>query len=125
MTNDIPKLQIMAESEKFDPSDARWIQQVHSLVADLQADVGKVQKEVVPVKGHKGGIEIIILALGSAGAITAAVEIFKAWLGRDQTRSLQLSTIIEGKEKTVVVTGKGMSKDTIKELMQSELREGG
>lgn len=125
MTDDIPKLRIMVKSEKFNPHDDSWIQQVNSLVADLQADVGKVQKEVVPVKGHKGGIEAVILALGSAGAITAAVEIFKAWLGRDQTRSLQLSTIIEGKEKTIVVTGKGMSKDTIKELMQSELREGG
>ena len=125
MTDDIPKLQIKAESENFDPSDARWIQQVNALVADLQADVGKVRKEIVPIKGHKGGIETIILALGSAGAITATVEIFKAWLGRDRTRSLQLSTIKEGKEKTVVVTGEGMSEETIKELMQSGLREGG
>jgi len=125
MANDINKLRIMAESEKFEPSDDRWIQQVNALLADLQADVGKVQKEVVPVEGHKGGIETIILALGSAGAITAAVEIFKAWLGRDRTRSLRFSTIKDGKEKTVTVTGEGMSKETIKELMQFGLQEGG
>ena len=125
MTEDIPKLRIMAESENYNPSDARWIKQVNALVADLQADVGKVRKEVIPIKGHKGGFETVILALGSAGAITAAVEIFKAWLGRDRTRSLRFSTIKEGKEETVVVTGEGMSEDTIKELMQSGLREGG
>lgn len=125
MTDDKPKLRIMAESESFDPNDSRWIQQVNALVADLQASVGKTRKEVIPVKGHKGGIETIILALGSAGAITAAVEIFKAWLGRDRTRSLTLSTIKEGKEQTVVVTGEGMSEETIKELMHYELQEGG
>ncbi len=124
MIDDIPKLRLKAGSENFDPSDDRWIQQVNELVADLQANVGKVRKEVVPIKGHKGGIETIILALGSAGAITAAVDIFKAWLGRDQTRSLQFSTIKDGKEVTVVVKGKGMSQETIKELMQSALREG-
>jgi hypothetical protein len=125
MADDKPKLRIMAESENFDPNDSRWIQQVNALVADLQASVGKTRKEVIPVKGYKGGIETIILALGSAGAITAAVEIFKAWLGRDRTRSLTLSTIKEGKEQTVVVTGLGMSEETIKELMHYELQEGG
>jgi hypothetical protein len=125
MTGNITKLRFMAESENFDRSDAHWIQQVNELVADLQADVGKVRTEVIPVKGHKGGIETVILALGSAGAINAAVEIFKAWLGRDRTRRLRFSTIKDGKEETVVVTGEGMSEETIKELMQSGLREGG
>lgn len=125
MTYKITELRIEAESENLDPSDDRWIQQINLLLTDLQAEVGKVRKEVVPVQGRKGGIETIILALGSAGAITAAVEIFKAWLGRDRTRSLRLSTIKEGKEQTVFATGKGMSEETIKELLHLGLQEGG
>ncbi|MFW9780638.1 MAG: hypothetical protein ACFFE8_17480 [Candidatus Heimdallarchaeota archaeon] len=75
------------QSDSFDPSDDRWIAQINELYRDLQSGVGNIRKEVLPQEGRRGGVETIILALGSAGAITAAVEIFKAWLGRDQSRS--------------------------------------
>jgi len=115
------EIRIDASSEKFDPNDSRWMEQTDSLYVDLNADVGKLRKEVQPVEGRKGGVEAIILALGSAGAFTAAVQIFRAWLERDRTRVLTLSIIKDGKEQSVTVSGKGMDGAAIQKLMEAGL----
>jgi len=115
------ELRIDASSEKYGLNDARWMQQVDSLYSDLHSDVGKLRKEVEPVEGQKGGVETIILALGTAGAFTAAVQMFQAWLARDRTRNLTLTVIKDGVEKSVTVTGKGMNEATIEKLMEAGL----
>lgn len=89
----------------YNPSDDRWLTQVNLLLADLKAGGGDVERKVTPVPGQKGGPETIILALGTSGAITAAVEVIKAWLGRDRKRSLELALDRDGKKETVSVTG--------------------
>lgn len=119
------ELRIEPGSEKFDANDDRWLQQVNTLSSDLQAEIGSVRTEREAVAGHKGGVEALILALGSAGAFTAAIEIFKAWLSRSPDRVLTLTVVRDGKEHQVSVSGKGMSEDTVKELMQAGLGDGG
>jgi len=73
------------------------------------------------VEGKKGGVEAIILALGSAGALTAAVDIFKAWILRDRSRNLTLKiTTPEGVQEWVV-SGNAMDNDVIEKFMQTAL----
>ena len=124
MTEQLFELRIEPSSEKFGPNDSNWMGQVEALYSDLQLEVGKVGKRVEPVEGHKGGMGAIILALGSAGAFTAAVQMFQAWLGRDRTRGLTLSILKDGKEHTVSVSGTGMDEAAIKDLMEAGLSSG-
>lgn len=66
--------------------------------------------------GTKGGIDVIILALGSAGVFTAAVEFFRAWLQRDRTRSLEVTHTVDGREETIVIRGEAISDDVVATL---------
>jgi hypothetical protein len=112
---------IEAHNENYDESDDRWIDQVDELIADCEREAGEVRKEVQAVEGKKGGVEAIILALGSAGALTAAVDIFKAWILRDRSRNLTLKiTTPEGVQEWVV-SGNAMDNDVIEKFMQTAL----
>ena len=114
------EISIEPSSSAYDPSDARWRSQVQTLLASLEANVGPVRQNVTPVAGQKGGLVEIIIALGSAGAITASVEVFKAWLNRDRTRSVTITRKRGGKTEKIVVTGDNISKEILLELAKQE-----
>jgi hypothetical protein len=114
------EISIQPSSEAYDPNDARWLSQVQNLLSGLQANVGAVRKEVTPVAGQKGGTVEIIVALGSAGAITAAVEVFKAWLNRDQTRTIEITTTVNGVKKKKKITGTNISKELLSEALRQD-----
>ncbi len=122
--NDTTEVRFKIEpiNEDYDPSDDRWLDQVNELVNDLQSDVGNVHKEVQAVEGKKGGVEALILALGSAGAITAAVDMFKTWISRDQSRELEISVERGGEVQTFRVSGSRMDKDDIRNFMESAFK---
>lgn len=105
-------------SNAFDPGDPRWASQVQGLLESLEVNVGDVRKEVTPISGQKGGMVEIIVALGSAGAITAAVEVFKMWLNRDSSREIVITTKEKDGTKTTRITGKNISKELVSEALQ-------
>lgn len=104
-------------SGAYDPADARWESQVQGLLDSLKANVGEVRKEVTPVPGQKGGVVEIIIALGSAGAISAAVQVFKHWLDRDSTRSITIRKKKARGEETITITGRNISKELLSEAL--------
>lgn len=106
------ELVLEATSEKYDPMDDRWQDQVAELLSELNRGAGKVRQESETVDGKKGAVATIILALGSAGAITAAVEIVKAWLARDQTRILRFKR----NEDVLEISANRMSEETVREF---------
>ena len=99
------ELVIEAKTDRYDPTDDRWRGQVSQLHTSLREEVGGVRRERSAVPGTKGVVETVILALGSAGAFTAAVECFRAWLRRDRTRSLEISWWGDGRQERVVIRG--------------------
>ena len=118
------KLVIKPTSDDFDPDDSRWQKQVDELYKNLKnKEEVEAQKEVKTVEGMKGGGAEIIIALGSAGAFTVALEIFKAWLRSGRKRKLG----IEIEEGNVIrkykVTAEGMDKKSVDELMNTALNE--
>ena len=119
------KFRIEPQSDKYDHSDDRWIDQVSGLKQDVRREVGGISREVEIEEGKKGGVESIILALGSAGAITAAVDIFKAWLSRDRTRSMEVSFEVEGRETKIKVSGTTSDEDIRKFMEKAFARTGG
>jgi hypothetical protein len=101
-------------SDRYDGEDSRWRDQVAAFYRELDQEVGGVSRETTPVAGTKGGIETVILALGSAGAFTAAVQFFQAWLGRDRTRSLSVKWRDGEEEHHVTLKGEGLDQETLR-----------
>jgi hypothetical protein len=100
--------ELESTSERFDPLDERWLAQVAQLAADLRREVGGVDRVSTPEPGQKGELGTIVMALGSAGAFTAAVEVIKAFVTRDQGRSVRLSWHEGGRLESLEVVGSGV-----------------
>jgi Effector Associated Constant Component 1 len=113
------ELHVEPTSRRFDALDDRWLAQVREFFLELNRELGGVSRHTEPVEGSKGGIETIILALGSAGALTGAVELFKAWLSRDESRSLKVSFSTGGGLQSVELTGEEVDDDAVEEIMDA------
>lgn len=108
---------------RFDAEDQRWLDQVVALVTDLRKEVGGVAQRRLPQPDTKGAVSEVILALSSAGAVTAAVECFRAWLGKDKTRALTVTwPRDDGTEQTVTVTGDGIDQASFQALAEAIAR---
>jgi hypothetical protein len=118
------RLELVVEprSQRFDEADARWRGQVGALYRELRQELGDVRWEREPVVGAKGATTDIILALGSSGAITAAVTMFKAWLARDKTRVLELEWTEGDRTRKLAIRGTDLEEDTFDELVRSAAR---
>ncbi|MFH8692623.1 hypothetical protein ACH4VQ_36625 [Streptomyces anulatus] len=93
-------------TDRFDAEDEGWLRQVADLVTTLREEVGTVSHSRIPEPDTKGASSQLILALASAGALTAAVNCFRAWLRRDKTRTLTVTWSDDsGTEQTVTVAG--------------------
>jgi len=106
-------LEVVVEprSGDFSADAPGWRAQVVALRTALrEADLDEVRRREIPSPGHKAGVEELVIALGTSGAITAAVEVIRAWLSRDRTRHLQLS-YRDGDQKVVVEVDGGTVSD--------------
>jgi hypothetical protein len=115
---------LTVESVRYDADDARWSEQVGHLVRQLAQEVGKVRVVSEPLPGNKGGPEAIILALGSAGAFTAAIEVFRAWLARERSRSLTVTFRDGAESRRLTVTGSDVDRDSFRALADVAVRLG-
>jgi hypothetical protein len=115
------EIKVEPSSDVYDLNDDRWIHQINQLVEDCQSEAGDVRKNIIAQEGQKGGIIDIIIALGSAGAIKAIVDVFNAWISRDRTRNLAIEIRSGGDVKRIEVSGKNFSKNLLEKYMQSAM----
>jgi hypothetical protein len=112
-------------NDQYDPDDDRWRDQAATLYAELDAQVDTVRRGR-PVEGAKGTIDQLIVALGSAGVFSAVVDCWRAWLGRDRDRRIDLSWDENGVERRVTLTGEAVDVETIREIAKAAVgRVGG
>lgn len=114
------RLEVVVEprSDDYDEADDRWRAQVGTLYQDLSTRVDTFQRgRAVP--GTKGTVDEVILALGSSGALTAAVECFRAWLQRDKNRSIDVRWDEDGVERHVTFSGDNVDAATVKEIARA------
>ncbi len=96
---------VVPRSDRYDAEDDRWRDQVADLSHDLRVQTESLQIRRSAVPGTKGTIDELVLALGSAGVFTAAVDVLRAWLSRDRTRSVDLTYVDdEGRSQHLSVT---------------------
>jgi hypothetical protein len=105
-------------SDAFSSSDQRWRNQVDGLLKDLKRNAGEVRQEITPQAGAKGGASTLILALGSSGAIAAAVTVFRTWLTRSADRSIEIDGSIDGREVRLRLTGRNIDETTIRQALK-------
>ncbi len=113
------ELRIEPATDRFDPDDDRWRSQVSQLYAGLDDEVGGIRREHVSVPGSKGEIANVIIAIGSAGGFTAMAEYLRAWLGRDKSRSLDVTWSEGDKQHTVSIRGDGMDNASFQALAEA------
>jgi hypothetical protein len=99
------EITIHPASTRFAAEDDGWRRQVIALYEALRDDAAPVRRETRPTPGRKAGGEVIIAALGTSGAIAAAVQVFNAWLSRARDRSITVTVDDGGKVTTVAVDG--------------------
>jgi hypothetical protein len=120
-TTELP-VEITPGSTRFDPADERFAVQADELRRDLVAGVPGAARVSTARPGTKGSVESIILALGSAGVISALVACFQHWLARDQSREITTTWTENGAEKSITVTGKNMSSAAFDHLADAMAR---
>ena len=111
-------------NDQYDPDDDRWQNQIASLYADLNAEAGAARRSR-PVKGTKGAVDQVIIALGSAGTFQAVVDCFRAWLARDRDRRIDVRWDEGGTQRSVTLTGEAVDMTTIQKIAQAAVERVG
>jgi hypothetical protein len=91
-------------NDQYHPDDERWRDQVTTLYTELHANVDTVRRGL-PVEGAKGTVDQLVVAVGTAGAFSAVVSCFRAWLQRDRSRCIEVRWDENGVERSVTMTG--------------------
>jgi hypothetical protein len=117
-------VELIPRSDRFSSDHPSWAAQVNTLWGELEGSAGTVSREVTTAPGKKGGGETIILALGSAGAISAMVEVIKAWLGRDRSRSLEIATVDGHGRRSILIRGVQVDDATMRAAVEKLVRPG-
>lgn len=114
------RLELVVEprSDDYEAADDRWRVQVGTFYQEL-ADRVDTYRRGRSVPGTKGTVDELILALGSSGALTAAVECFRAWLQRDKSRRIDVRWDEEGVERHVTFSGDNVDTATVKEIARA------
>ena len=121
------EIEFTAESGRYDADDSRWLEQVAQLYHTLRQEGAAIRTVSAPAAGSKGTLETVIVALGSAQVFTAAVEVFRAWLARDRSRSLSIMVGRGETSRRVEIRSSDLDPEGLRELanlfMQHESRD--
>lgn len=113
------EVMITPGTNRFALDDPGWRAQAAALYAMLGEDAVAVSARSTPTAGAKGAIDAAIIALGSSGALTAAVSCFRAWLARDKTRTLTITwTDGAGAERRFDVAGDNIDSASFQALVK-------
>jgi Effector Associated Constant Component 1 len=115
-------LTVIPHSDDYPSSDPRWRSEVTSLIRGLEQRV-PVEQRTIPTEGTKFGVVELIAVLGSAGAISAAVQSFQAWLKRDRSRHLTLTWEIDGQEGRIELDGQAASDESARQMLTGALEQ--
>ena len=118
------ELAVEARNDQYRSDDDRWRAQVATLHQDLHAQVDTVERGH-PVTGAKGTLDQLVIALGSAGAFTAALDCFRAWLQRDKGRRIDVRWDEDGVERYVTFTGDAVDADSVRVIAEAAAKRVG
>jgi hypothetical protein len=109
--------EIEPSSERFDRLDDRWLSQVSHLVGELRRDGVDIDRRSAPEPGQKGDVGPLIMALGSAGLFTAAVDVIKAFVARDEGRTVRLTWHQDGRLQSLELGGPHVDHEVVQRVV--------
>ncbi|MFI5898504.1 hypothetical protein ACIA5D_51430 [Actinoplanes sp. NPDC051513] len=114
-------LTIRPSSERYGRDDDRWLAQQVELFTQLRREAGGLRRRMDIDAGGKGAIETVIIALSSAGSITAAVQCLRDWLTRDRSRVVEIAYTVNGREEKITLRGTLVDDATARQLTEIAL----
>lgn len=111
-------------SEDYHTDDERWRDQVAGLYEALHDQVDVAHRSHAAAD-TKGAVDEFVIALGSAGAFTAAVECFRAWLKRDRGRRIEVRWNEPDGQRFVTLTGDAIDVESVREIAKAAARRVG
>jgi hypothetical protein len=117
----VVQVSVAAATSKYSDGSPQWRAEVADLHRSLTGEAEQVSARGGESEGNTRGTAVEIIAvLGSSGAIGAAVACFRMWLGRDKTRSLDISwTDADGKPRRVTLAGENLDQKSFQSLADS------
>jgi Effector Associated Constant Component 1 len=113
-------LTLTPQSDRYDENDDRWLEQVAELRRELHDEAGVALVPVPAEAGKKGATADLIVALGSAGAFTATVDMLRAWLARDKTRKIRCRFADRnGKQQEIVVVAENADAEALTPVLNA------
>lgn len=114
-------LRVRPDTEEWGTEDDdRWRSDLAELQHLLKRDLPDETVVPEPGDGTRGASEVsnVIVALGSAGVMTAAIDIFKSWVGaRPGRRKIRVSLEEAGVEqRTVLIEADGLGAAELHDL---------
>jgi hypothetical protein len=115
---------LVPEDGELAPGEDQWGPQVRSLTRRLRShDVLVRERSVAPLPGQKGAAAEIVLALGSSGAIAAAIGVVHGWLNQRSTRRVHLVIEEGGRKQVVKLRADGLSDESARAALVEALRQ--
>jgi hypothetical protein len=114
-------LHVRPDTEEWgSEDDDRWREDLGELQRLLSRELPDETVAPAPAEGSRGAYEVseVILALGSAGVMTAAVDVIKTWVGARPGRRKVKVSLAEGgvEQRTVVVDADGLGATELHDL---------
>lgn len=115
---------LVPEDVELSLGEAQWPSHVRSLTRQLRShDVFVRERATAPVPGQKGAASEIILALGSSGAIAAAIGVVHGWLNQRSTRRVRVILEDEGHKQVIELRADGLSDESARAALVEALRQ--
>ena len=119
------EVEVEPRNDEYHTDDDGWRNQVATLYSELHEQVDNTVRRGYPVEGSKGAVDQLVVALGSAGAFSAAVGCFRAWLRRDRGRRLDVRWEENGVEHFVTLTGDAVDAESVRMIARAAARRVG
>lgn len=116
-------LRVAPAEDEWGGKTDKWRSDAHELKQVLDVHLGEAVRPPTPNERHKGiDVLAVIVALGSSGALTAAVEAFRVWLGRKpDRRKLVVTYEVDGRENSLTVDAENVDSGDLAAVVASAL----
>jgi hypothetical protein len=94
---------VRGRSDRFDESDAAWLDQYAELFGTMTHLGMTVSRETADGNESKGALDTIVVETASADDLKLCADAWRAWLGRDDSRWIELTGVVGGVERSAVL----------------------
>jgi hypothetical protein len=113
---------LLPGDRELEPGDGAWPRDLAELHQGLRAyEIDVRDRAGQPVPQHKGTVAEIVVALGSSGAIGAAMAVLQSWLNQRSTRTMAITIEQDGRKTVYEIQAEGVSQDAVRDALLAAL----